>query len=493
VTRQRLPVEAHEALFTKVLSIAQEKGLQMLRVNVGLALFGQRGCGSSGMPKLFLTQLLAAVAACYALSTGAAADPPLRTDDPASGKECAPGSQGGGTTPASQANANSPPPSQPAGPSAFDDKMTGGWGGERQRLEQAGISLNAQLVLEGFENFQGGVRRGGTYASTFDLNLALDTEKVFRWSGGKFYVDLEDHAGQNPSTRLTGDLQVFDKLNSGPYLQIFEMWYQQRLFDDALRVKVGKVDANTEFSVIDNALTLLSSSTQVTPTILAFPTTPDPMPSLSLFFTPGKVWYASVGAFYANRSDTLGDIAGHPESLQPTNGGTFLIGESGLRWQHAPLLGADGNVKLGAWEHTGTFTRLKGGRENGAAGCYGMVNQTVWQPAEKSEQSRGLRTFAEIGRTQSSVSSIDWNVSSGVTWTGPLAIRPDDVLGFSANYAHISPEAELPHSYELALELCYQVALTKWATLSPDLQYIVHPGGQYSDALVGTLQLTLTF
>ncbi len=43
---------------------------------------------------------------------------------------------------------------------------------------------------------------------------------------------------------------MFDKLNFSPYLQVFELWYQQKLFDGRLRIKLGKVDANTEFSVI---------------------------------------------------------------------------------------------------------------------------------------------------------------------------------------------------------------------------------------------------
>ncbi len=43
---------------------------------------------------------------------------------------------------------------------------------------------------------------------------------------------------------------MFDKLSFSPYLQFFELWYQQKLFDGRLRIKLGKVDANTEFNVI---------------------------------------------------------------------------------------------------------------------------------------------------------------------------------------------------------------------------------------------------
>jgi carbohydrate-selective porin OprB len=51
----------------------------------------------------------------------------------------------------------------------------------------------------------------------------------------------------------------------------------------------------------------------------------------------------------------------------------------------------------------------------------------------------------------------------------------------------------LPHPYEPALERLYQAPLWKWAALMPDLPFIIHPGGRYSDALVGTLDLTIQF
>ncbi len=391
------------------------------------------------------------------------------------------------------APASSSPPLSAADNSGFDDKLTGGWDGERRRLEDKGISLNAQLILEGFHNFTGGLKTGTEGALSFDLNLALDTEKLFNWKGGQFYADLEDHAGQNPTADLTGDLQAFDKLNTAPYLQLYELWYQQALFDDWLHLKLGKWDANDDFSVIDNGLAFLDASDIVSPTILAFPTTPDPMLGAAIYLTPAKFWYAQFGAFYANRSDTFGDITGHPQSIQPTEHGMLFVGETGLRWDHAPLLGKDGNLKFGAWGHTGTFTRLDATQQRGANGCYSIFDQTLWQPNGEPEQGRGLRSFVEAGQTQASVSAIDWNIAGGLAWTGPLAVRPSDILGFSANYAHLSSQAALPHPCELALEWFYQLPLRKWAALHPDVQFIVHPGGQYPNAVVGTLDLTVQF
>ncbi len=158
------------------------------------------------------------------------------------------------------------------------NEVAGNLWGERDLLTRAGISLHGSLVLEGFNNFMGGMRSGEVAgASTIDLSVGLDAKKLIGISGGKLYADLEDHAGQDPSNAIAGDLQVCDKLNSPPYFQLFELYYQQMLFDDRLRIMVGKVDANAQFSVIDYGLPFLNSSKQVTPTIIVFPddTRPD--------------------------------------------------------------------------------------------------------------------------------------------------------------------------------------------------------------------------
>jgi porin len=382
---------------------------------------------------------------------------------------------------------------QQSGLRGFADTIGSALRKGHRRLEQAGLTIDASVELEGFSNFRGGIKTGQAAASTVDLGLTADTEKLLHWPGGTFHVDLQDHAGENPTTELVGDLQIFDKLNSAPYLQVFELWYQQKLFADRLRLKIGKVDANSEFSVIDNGLDFENSSAQVSPTVFLLPTTPAPMPSTNLFFSPRETGYGSFGIYYSNRSVSFGNFLGSPEDVQPSDNGMFVIGETGLRWRQDSVFGHDGNLKLGAWDHTGTFTRFDGGRQEGTYGWYAIYDQTIRQPAGASESSRGLRCFLEYGRTQQTINTIDWHTGGGLAWTGMFAVRPNDVAGFTSQYAHISKQAGLPHAYELALELFYKVQVRSWAELQPDLQCILHPGGQYPTALVGTLRMKAVF
>lgn len=370
---------------------------------------------------------------------------------------------------------------------------TGEWCGYRSQLANEGVTIGADWVLEGFDNFLGGKHTGITGASTFDLSATVETEKMFDLPGGVFYVDLEDHGGRDPSARLVGDLQAFDKLNDSPYLEIYELWYQQKFFHGRLRVKIGKVDGNGEFAVVRNGLDFVNSSSQLTPTFYVLPTTPAPMDSANVFYRPNRSLYLGLGVYNANRGDNYLNFMGRPQNVEPTSGGALFIGEAGFLWNHLPGLRTEGELQLGLWGHTGRFTKFDGGSQYDTGGFYLLLDQTLWKPAPGADDMRGLRTFLEYGRTQRSVAAMYRHVGGGLAWTGPLRSRPKDVIGLGAQCAFLSPEADLTRSYELALETFYKMQLTPWLFVQPDLQYIVNPGGLYPNALVGILRLNMEF
>lgn len=360
-------------------------------------------------------------------------------------------------------------------------------------LKMQGITFGISETLEGYYNFLGGLRQGSAFASTSDANINIDLQKLIGINGGMFYTDLEYHIGDNPTNLLIGDAQVFDKHNAAPFLQILEIWYQQKLFNDKLRIKVGKVDANAEFSVIDNGLEFINSSTQVNPTFFVFPTFPDPMPSLNLFFTPDKLFYTDFAVYDANQNDHFLDFYGNPGSVQPTLYGELLISESGLTWDNLPVLKKDGNLKLGLWQHTGTFSKFDDNTQHDAKGLYLIFNQTLWKPISDKNEGRGIRMFLEYSLSDASVSPVYQHMGGGIAWTGPSANHPEDAVGFSAQYGKFTPALHLPQHYELALESFYNIAINPWLGIKPDIQYILHPGGLYPNALVGTLLLNIAF
>ena len=77
----------------------------------------------------------------------------------------------------------------------------------------------------------------------FDANLTLDTQKLVGWQGGTFFLDFYTVNGDNGSAELTGALQSFSNIDAPGRTQIAELWYEQKLLDERLRVKFGKIEA----------------------------------------------------------------------------------------------------------------------------------------------------------------------------------------------------------------------------------------------------------
>lgn len=356
-------------------------------------------------------------------------------------------------------------------------------------LIEKGISFGIGASLEGYNNFEGGIKRGTAFAATFDANINFDLQKLIGLKNATFYADFEYHAGENPTEKLTGDFQVFDKHNSFPFAQIFEFWYQQRFFDSKLRIKLGKIDANTEFSVIDNGIEFLNSSTQDSPTLFVFPTYPAPAPSINIFFSPSTFFDLKLAMDYANQNAGFLNFYGVPMSVLPTENGVLLLSELDLNWDRFPYFKKDGNFKLGTWHHTGTFTSFEGKSIHGANGIYAILNQTMWQPVAKNTKERGIRMFLEFGLADANLTAVFAHYGGGVVWIGPYTTHYKDALGFSGQYVSLSPNLHLGKHHETNLEVFYKLALTNSVNIKADGQYIINPGGKFRNALVGTMIL----
>ena len=389
----------------------------------------------------------------------------------------------------------SPVPGSPAGlpgnttsPFWTQNQVTGDFGDLRPQMEKNGLTFGLDVVSQLFGNFVGGIHRGTTMASTLDLKISQAVE-----TSGTLYLDLQEHAGPDPSQNLTGDIQKFSDFNNAPFFHAAELWYEQSMLNDTWRLKIGKMDANNEFYIVDNGANFLNSSAQISPAVVDFPTYPTTMLGANIFFTPGNTYYASFGVYDATRGDKFLDFKGASQNNQFPAGGVFLIGETGLKWASLGTWQADGNLRLGGWEETGSLPTFDGGEKDGTYGFYGIFNQTLWKPDWDPAETRGVRMFLEYAETPGDVSIVDRHIGAGFTWTGPFPNHPADVIGIGPEYVNLSDKAGVPKPFELAAEAFYLYQLAPWALIQPDLQYICHPGGIYPNALVGTLQVTLHF
>ena len=140
-----------------------------------------------------------------------------------------------------------------------------------------------------------------------------------------------------------------------------------------------------------------------------------------------------------------------------------------------------------------------------------MVDAALYQ----TEDGGGLSAFARIGGSPGDRNLVSFYGDAGLTYKGLIPGRGDDTAGIAVGYLHIGGNARgldqdtqffggMPfpvRDQEVVLELSYQIQVTPWMTLQPDLQRIFHPGGNVlnsdgstrRDALVLGLRSVLTF
>jgi porin len=410
------------------------------------------------------------------------------------------------------ARADDPKPETAEGPSLHEPinsaapqefpYLTGDWGGTRRRLAEKGITFDIDTIVDVTKNLKGGLgTAGSTWRRLTEATFTLDTRPLFGLEGGIVFADFQNADGRNPSDTLIGDVQGIDGLDGVPgaphqnRTQLAQFWYQQSAFDGALRIKVGKVDANNEFDHSDTAQEFLHQSTGSSATLFTLPTYPDPATSVNIFVKPWKEFQIGFGLYDGSYADGVRTGSLGPRTFFRNAGDLFVISEVDLSWS----AGADalpGRLGVGGWYSTNRFARLDGGRRaTGTGAPYALLDQTLWRANPKDEKdARGLAMFLMYGYADPAILIYDHNLGGGVAWTGPIPGRPDDVMGTGVQAVHFSRAYRTRSDFEASYEMFYRVQVTPWLALKPDLQYIASPGGRGTpDALALTVRLEMHF
>ncbi len=383
------------------------------------------------------------------------------------------------------------------------DRLTGDWGGVRDKMELGhGLSIGGEYLLEYSRVLDGGVNRRGAFRNLLTLDFELDLGTAAGLEGASVFAQYLSVNAERGGSVDAGDIQGYTNIENDRSLDmIAELWYQQTLFDDRLRIKVGKVDANSEFAAVAVAEDFASSSAGFSPTILGFPSYPDPAMSINLFTTlvveDGYDLTLGYG-FY--------DGAGGPDGVPvgsrgPTtffdsdkSGDYFHVAELALEWDSLAVL-HHGRVALGGWWHTGRFDRFDGGTERGTGGLFVTAEQRIYAP-DADADGRGVYLFAQYGWADPNVSDFMHHFAGGAVVRGLVAGRPGDSAGVYVSFVDLSDKPGAGFSKdEWVIDAYYRVQLTPAVFLQPQVQYIINPSGDptIDDALVGGIRLGVTF
>ena len=420
--------------------------------------------------------------------------------------------------------------------------LTGDWGGARTRLSDTGIALGLNYIGEAQDNLSGGISRGALAEGRLELFVDLDLEKIVGWQGAAIHANAYNLHGRGLTPGKLGNLLDVSNIEATPTTRLFTLWLQQELFDDALSIRAGQLAADDEFLISPTAGNFMNGTFGWAGILSA--NLPSGGPAFPLATLGVRVQGAPTDDITVLAAVFSGDpagLGGDPAQLRNRHGTTFSL-DGGAFYlaevqyalnQGAGAGGLPGVLKLGAWYHSGDFADQRfdtGGlsladpasngtprSHRGDYGFYGVADQMVWREAGSEDQ--GINLFLRAGGTPSDCNLVDFYVDGGGGYKGLIPGRNDDVLGLAVAFARISGAASdldddarrfnaiasPVRDYEAVVELTYVAQLTPYWTLQPDLQYVIHPGGDIAnpkdaggtrpidDAVVIGLRTTLKF
>ena len=178
---------------------------------------------------------------------------------PAPGATAQAADQPAGATPAAAATATAPPP-MAGGPFGFlstasrSANLLGDMWGLRPVLAKYGMTLSIIENSEVLGNVTGGIAaQGFEYDGLTTATLQMDTQRAFGLNGGLFNASALQIHGGNLSADNLGTLQTASGIEADRATRLWELWYQQKFFDDKVDVKIGQQSLDQEFMVSQNA------------------------------------------------------------------------------------------------------------------------------------------------------------------------------------------------------------------------------------------------
>lgn len=375
------------------------------------------------------------------------------------------------------------------------------WEGIATRAGEQGLSLAGEYIYEYTYVLDGGVRTGGSDRNLFVLDAELDLEKLIGLKGATVFAQFQHASRERGGSMDTGDIQGFSNLEVEREMDaLYELWFQQIFADGKLRLKVGKVDANTEFNYVDAAGGFAHSSAGFSPTIFTFPTYPDPAMGVNVFATvmenAGNALTLGYG-FYDGAAAVDGVETGRRGAStflsDEKSNDYFHVLQAEQTWDSLGSLG-DGRLSVGGWYHSGRFETFSGGSDAGAFGFFITAEQRLTKRSADSEG--GIFVFGQYGSAGEDVSEIAQHIAVGVVTQGTFAGRESDSAGLYVSYADLSDDSAAGfQKNECSLDAYYSVSLSEHLSVQPELHYILNPSGSadVSDALVAGVRVSVAF
>jgi len=386
-------------------------------------------------------------------------------------------------------------------------KLTGDWGGVRNDLAAKGITLDIDYT----QIFQGNAHGGRSTKNALrasgsgDIELTLDTQKMGLWPGGSFLFHAEPKWGDGINPKVGSLVPVnFDAVipgsGEGAMFTLSEWIFTQGIIPDKLAVIAGKLFGarafDTNVFANDERTQFMNTALRNNPIIPAFL----PYTNLGIGVIAMPTDWLTITTAVADsegRAKTTGFETAFHGAMNTT-----IIHEWAFK---VKPFGLPGNQRIGFLWSSMDFSRLDPNEPFNMSADLAikllgldLANKVVGKLAkfrdagdnvaiyynfdqylytEDEDPSQGIGLFGRFGWARQDVNPIAHFYSIGVGGKGVLPERDNDTCGLGYYFADLSNQMPPQYHSEQGIECYYNIEVTPWLHISPDLQVIVNPGG----------------
>jgi porin len=397
-------------------------------------------------------------------------------------------------------SADAPPSTPYSGDIWKRSTLTGDWGGLRNEWAAKGVTLDMSVTQVGQGVVDGGKNGAWEYSGRGDLILNLDSGKLGLWPGGFFNFEMEGNWASAINSK-TGALMPVNsnQLFPLPPGDIFGVsaWNFTQFLSPYFGLALGKfatITANSgdmnEFAHGKGDSNFMNMALNVNP-LVAF-TVPYSTLGTGLIVLPTKDPKEAVVSLFLMSATGNPTVSGFGD-LNDDN--LLVVGEGRLR---TDFFGLTGHQLFGTTFSNKKFTSIdqrldrdviESGTvraKKGSWNIYYNFDQYLYEPDKGVD--RGVGIFTRFGVSDGNPNLMKFFASFGVGGKGIIESRPNDRFGFGYYFLNISnPTIQANISNPIVQDLVrtkkflrdeygfegfYNVALTPWLLLTPDVQVI---------------------
>ena len=386
-------------------------------------------------------------------------------------------------------------------------KLSGDWHGRRTCLQGCGVTFDLSTTQFSQGVATGGVQQAFQYGGRNDYFLNLDGEKLGLWNEVSVTLHGETRYGESVNsiagTLLAPNLLLGLPLPSGSVTALTGVTFTRNLTED-LQIFGGKLNTldgyeqpltgagnwngfqNTAmlynpvfartvpYSTFGAGLAYLRNEETVFSAIVYDTNDTPTVSGFDAFFNNGATVYVEL-----NLSPTFFDHPGHHGFS-----GTYSSGKYTNLTPSAYLDPIEGVVIvttpiIGSWCLAYNF------------------DQSLYVSPEAPERMWGV--FGNFGIADQNPSPVRWFASAGISGASQIAGRQADTFGVAYFYVGVSEPLKnfapllLQLRDEHGVELYYNVAITPWCQITPDLQVITPFRDRADTSLICGLRAMIDF